>query len=490
VIDNDRRARLRIDRASSGASAFIGELKVIATQAAGAGGELPAESIVVRQWDGKQLTFEAAGGAGRQRFVGSVSGRTIGGTVLEGGVAPPRSFTGTRADILGYGLRELSADARLGWQARTRGALLRLMMAGNPAPIATRVATTARPLFQSSEVDPARDDDVKHWPQNYELSDVELDHMLPNPYGGASVTRHSHGLLAIPTTPPPPDGYPLALSLNGHGGSAVRQFEPNDAIFWYADAFARRGYIVLALDMSHRPPSDTGGLYDDIANGDDPANGNEAHPAIAAPGMDSDWTEDGERAWDAMRGIDFLLTQPDANAGRIAVTGLSMGGEVTEIVAALDPRVSIVVPAGAPPDLSLMGPHGNHPCWRWTNGDATEFIDMSDYLSLLAPRAVILETGKFDNTYSSYATPYAVEKENAWRARIAFGSDSANFAHDLHDGAHQYRVSDISDEDPDPSFIQVPQVIAPPGVRKRSPAWEVNGETSSLDETLFDYLSR
>jgi hypothetical protein len=167
-----------------------------------------------------------------------------------------------------------------------------------------------------------------------------------------------------------------------------------------------------------------------------------------------------------------------------------MGGEVTEIVAALDPRVSIAIPSGAPPDLSLMGPHGNHPCWQWTNGDATEYIDMSDYLSLIAPRPVILETGKLDNTYSSYATPYAVEKENAWRARIAFGGDSANFVHDLHDGAHQYRVNDVSNENPNPVFIQVPQVIAPPGARRRSTAWEVNGETSSLDETLFDYLAR
>jgi hypothetical protein len=120
----------------------------------------------------------------------------------------------------------------------------------------------------------------------------------------------------------------------------------------------------------------------------------------------------------------------------------------------------------------------------------TEFVDMSDYLALIAPRKLLLETGKKDYTFSWYAMPFAVEKENAWRARIAYGAESGNFVHYLHSGEHQYRVGDASDQTPDPAYIQVPQLIAPPGVRKRPVDWELDGETMSLDQTLFDFLAR
>jgi hypothetical protein len=126
----------------------------------------------------------------------------------------------------------------------------------------------------------------------------------------------------------------------------------------------------------------------------------------------------------------------------------------------------------------------------WMHGDALEFIDMSDYLALSAPRQVILESGKWDYVYSSYATPYAVDKENAWRVRVAYGDEAENFVHYLHSGGHQYRVGDSSNDSPSPVYIQVPQRIAPPGVRSRPVDWEVDGDTVSLDRTLFDLLAR
>jgi hypothetical protein len=92
--------------------------------------------------------------------------------------------------------------------------------------------------------------------------------------------------------------------------------------------------------------------------------------------------------------------------------------------------------------------------------------------------------------YSSYATPYAVDKENAWRVRVAYGDEAENFVHYLHSGGHQYRVGDSSNDSPSPVYIQVPQRIAPPGVRSRPVDWEVDGDTVSLDRTLFDLLAR
>ena len=488
VIDDGRIARLRIDRSETEPSGFTGELKVKATTALGSGGELPAQSIIIRRWDGQQIAFDATVETVHQRFTGVARGRKIRGTMVADRTSQAIDFSGTRSSVLGYGLRSKTSEARREWQERVRRILYRLMMGGNPAPLGTEATVTERPLVRS-DVTADRDDNVAHWRQQYRLSDVVLDHTIPNPYGPDPLTRRSHGLLAIPTTPPPPGGYGLVLTLNGHSGSAHQQFQ-SDGIFWYGDAYARRGYVVLALDVSHRPIHEAGGLYYWPPDGDSPETGNAAHPAVAAPGLDSDWSDDGERAWDAMRGIDFLLTQRQVNPNQLIVTGLSLGAEVTQIVGALDPRVTTAIPSGSSPDLSFMMNHGNCPCWQWVHGDATEFIEMSDYLAMAAPRNVILETGKWDYIYSGYASPWVVEKENAWRARIAFGDEAANFVHYLHSGGHQYRVGDIAGDSRAPAYIQVPELIAPPPVRNRSVDWKVDGETVSLGQTIFDYIAR
>jgi pimeloyl-ACP methyl ester carboxylesterase len=49
--------------------------------------------------------------------------------------------------------------------------------------------------------------------------------------------------------------------------------------------------------------------------------------------------------WDGMRSVDYLLTRPDVDAGRISITGTSGGGTQTALIAALDPRIKVAVPS-------------------------------------------------------------------------------------------------------------------------------------------------
>ena len=49
--------------------------------------------------------------------------------------------------------------------------------------------------------------------------------------------------------------------------------------------------------------------------------------------------------WDGIRAVDYLLTRPDVDGERISITGTSGGGTQTALIAALDPRIQVVVPS-------------------------------------------------------------------------------------------------------------------------------------------------
>ncbi len=57
--------------------------------------------------------------------------------------------------------------------------------------------------------------------------------------------------------------------------------------------------------------------------------------------------------WDGMRAVDYLLTRPDVDQGRIAVTGTSGGGLQSTWIGALDERVSAILPSCFPTALPM-----------------------------------------------------------------------------------------------------------------------------------------
>jgi len=57
--------------------------------------------------------------------------------------------------------------------------------------------------------------------------------------------------------------------------------------------------------------------------------------------------------WDGMRAVDYLLSRPDVDAARIAVTGTSGGGLQSTWIGALDERVSAILPSCFPTSLPM-----------------------------------------------------------------------------------------------------------------------------------------
>lgn len=241
VINTNFRARLRIDRSPEDPTRFVGRLKAYSTVGAGAGGEELEYDVDVTRWDGTDLTFVRRDPKWTQTFAGVASGRTISGTFTMTGVPGTFAWSGARAEVLTYGLEGKSPEERAAWQERTRRGLEHLMMGDDPAPLTTQVTVLRSdvPPFTSSHLPPNRDDNPAAWAQDYRLTELQFDYTLPNPYGGAPMTRRSHAYLAVPTTPPP-EGcqYPAVVALNGHGGSAWKMMNPDDGLFWYGDGFA------------------------------------------------------------------------------------------------------------------------------------------------------------------------------------------------------------------------------------------------------------
>jgi dienelactone hydrolase len=103
----------------------------------------------------------------------------------------------------------------------------------------------------------------------------------------------------------------------------------------------------------------------------------------------------GERAWDVMRGIDFLSTRPEVVGSRIACVGHSGGGTVTLFTAAIEPRIKVAVVNAALCSWShsIYGT-GHCPCNYIPN--LLRYADCGDLAALIAPRPLLINTGDVD----------------------------------------------------------------------------------------------
>jgi dienelactone hydrolase len=521
-VDGQCRALLRIDRKKSG---LLGTMKVYASSIGATPEAWNAESWDIRgeelecdleniAWDGTTLSFTRVGEGWSQEFTGTANGRTISGTFTDrSGTAflERYNWNGSRAQVLTYGLASKSRKNRELWQERTRSQLCHLIMAGNPVANTRHEETTIRIALGSNN--PYRDDNPLAYPQQYTLKDISFSHTIQDPYSSQLITRCSHALLAAPTRSPPAGGYPAVIALNGHNGSAWTMIlNPDEPLYWYGDSFARRGFVVLAVDISHRNDSPLygqpghrliHGWRDGWAGGDDLNHGNGPHPSIKSPGFNtSDWEENGERTWDVMRALDYLIREVrNINRSCILVTGLSMGGEIATIAAALDLRFSMVVPACWSPDAGVFY-HANinrnihiepnrpqvpiyHPCGNWVYADNREYVDTSDYHALIAPRPLIVQSGKQDTTYSRFfEPPFAGDKTVTRRSRIAYNNrETDKFIHYLHYDGHVYRVGDINSPE---IYVRVPNIIAPRSLGELE--WQTDRGTRDTGKTLFEYI--
>ncbi|MBI3849461.1 MAG: acetylxylan esterase [Verrucomicrobia bacterium] len=183
----------------------------------------------------------------------------------------------------------------------------------------------------------------------YVLEEVSLQ-TLPD--------RRVHTWMAVPKDRRKKVG--AVLALHGHSGTGS-QIVRGESLYWYGRALAEMGYVVISPDIGQHELQHT------------------------------NWTLMGERVWDALRCIDYLETRPEVDKKRIAVAGLSLGGETTMYVAAMDPRIKAACSSGWLTTIDNMK-RGHCPCWNFPRLE--EHFDFADIFACVAPRPLVLEIGE------------------------------------------------------------------------------------------------
>ncbi len=123
------------------------------------------------------------------------------------------------------------------------------------------------------------------------------------------------------------------------------------------------------------------------------------------------YTSAGVECLNGIRGIDYLLSRPDVDPQRIAVTGISGGGAATFWIAAADERASVAVPVSGMADLVSYVPNrvinGHCDCmflyntfgWPWTR-----------IAALVAPRPLLFVNSDADRIFPMDANDRVISR--------------------------------------------------------------------------------
>jgi dienelactone hydrolase len=112
------------------------------------------------------------------------------------------------------------------------------------------------------------------------------------------------------------------------------------------------------------------------------------------------YTPAGVECWNGVRAIDYLVSRPDVDADRIAVTGISGGGAATFWIAAADERVACAVPVSGMSDLESYVKNkvinGHCDCMFLINTYQWEWTTIA---ALVAPRPLLFGNSDEDKIF-------------------------------------------------------------------------------------------
>ena len=216
---------------------------------------------------------------------------------------------------------------------------------------------------------------------------------------------------------------PAVLCPPGHGGGMNQVMDENGIYKRYPFALVERGMAVLVpehIGFGERagPPGN-----------DRLANHALFYHALAFMGENAM----GYLLWDLMRALDVLQSLPEVDGGRIGCYGLSLGGEMTLLLAACDTRVRVACVSGFLTSYRSTFLNVNH-CGCGYAFQLGRRLEHQDIAALIAPRPLVVESGTRDPEFPVEA---AKESVAALRGLYRLAGAEEHLAHDVFEGAHE-----------------------------------------------------
>jgi len=242
-----------------------------------------------------------------------------------------------------------------------------------------------------------------------------------------------------------PDGFrapgPAMLCLPGHGRGvddiigiddngnqrAAPEGHPGGYQNDFALQAAANGFAALAIDQLG-----FGSRRDARAREGGP--GNSSCQPAAGSALLLGQTMIGWRVYDAMRAVDYLLTRPEVDGGRIGCVGISGGGTTTLHAAAVDTRIALAFVSGYFNTYRDSIFSISHCMDNYIPG-ILEFAEMPDVAGLIAPRPFFAESGTKDGIFPVAATRRAFAELS--RIYAVFGAEDRLGLH-VFAGEHQF----------------------------------------------------
>ena len=212
-------------------------------------------------------------------------------------------------------------------------------------------------------------------------------------YGGPNGRGAIHLTLFVPNARD--EAAPIFLLGCNRGPNSIDPMRQARDEFWPAEAIVARGYAAAAFSLSDVDPDEDDGFR------------NGAHGIFDAGKRAADaWGTLAAWAWGASRVLDYLETDHDIDARRVALVGHSRGGKAALWAGAEDTRFAMIVSneSGAGGAALARGKTGEtialinqkFPHWfcanykNWNHREAELPVDQHELIALMAPRAVYI----------------------------------------------------------------------------------------------------
>jgi dienelactone hydrolase len=142
----------------------------------------------------------------------------------------------------------------------------------------------------------------------------------------------------------------------------------------------------------------------------------------------------GGKVWDIIRAIDYLQIREEVYPEKIACLGLSMGGTITMYTAAVEERIKIAVISCYLNTFKDSIMAMEHCECNYLPG-ILRYGEMYDICGLIAPRPLLIESGKNDPIFPFYASEFAFNKVKRVYELL---EEKGKLAWDAFEGEHRF----------------------------------------------------